>query len=223
MLDYQFSQDPTPGFVGFFDLDTTLKAIQSDAGNPDFDVTVFPFYNIHSDNTHYMLDISVPGYASSDMTVKVVDGVLHVTGNRADKYDGVTSVWNGDTNPLTFTKSFRLFDTLVVDAIKHVDGILTIKFLKLLPDLSREGHYPIEFVRGTTPMIDDTPPAPVVDPTPAPVVDTPPADSNTAPVVDTPVDANTAPVDANTAPVDDAPVVNAVPTPEHHKKPDHLK
>lgn len=204
MQDYNFTQDPISGFVGFMDLDAVLKAIQGDAGNPDFDVTIFPFFNIHSDSTHYMLDMSIPGYADADLSISVVDSVLHVKGTKVDAYAGVNSVFNGDLTPLTFSKSFRLYDTLVIDTIKHVNGILSIKFVKMLPDPSREGLYPVEFTRGVTPLI--VPPAPVVPPV---VVDpTPVANTVVDPVVVDPVVANTDPVVVEPTPVvDPAPVV----------------
>lgn len=221
MTDYNFVQDPISGFVGFMDLDAVLKAIQSDAGNPDFDNSVFPYFNIHSNDKHYMVDLSIPGYADADLTIAVANGVLNVTGKKVDAYEGVNSVYNGDHTPLGFSKSFRLYDTLVVETIKHVDGILSIAFVKMLPDPSREGFYPVTFTRGVTPMI--VPPAPepepVVEPTPEPV-------ANTEPVVEPAPEPTPAPVDpivvtpepvanAEPAPVTPEPVANVVvePTP----------
>lgn len=213
MTDYNFPQDPISSFVGFMDLDAVLKAIQSDAGNPDFDNSVFPFYNIHSNDKHYMVDLSIPGYADSDLTIAVSNGVLNVTGKKADAYDGVNSVYAGDSTPLAFSKSFRLYDTLVIETIKHVDGILSITFNKMLPDSTREGFYPVAFTRGVTPMI--VPPAP--EPAPAPVTPTPdPIVVTPEPVVDpAPVVVDPAPV-ANVEPVANVvvePVVDPAPAP----------
>lgn len=214
MTDYNFTQDPISGFVGFMDLDAVLKAIQSDAGNPDFDVSVFPFFNIHSDDKHYMIDLSIPGYADTDLTIAVANGVLNITGKKDDSYAGVNSVFGGDNTPLTFSKSFRLYDTLVIDTITHVNGILSIKFVKMLPDPTREGFYPVSFTRGVTPMIVPTPPVAntVIVANTEPVVNVDPVVvANTEPVVNTDpvVVANTTPV-ANVV-VDPTPVVNTDP------------
>lgn len=163
-INYTFEKDPKPFFVGFDDVDASLKAVLEEMAHVEFDPTVFPFYDMHKlDNRHYMIEMHIPGFKASELEVEVADSLLRVKGERVSAFAEKEHIFSGISTPLKFTKIFRLSDSVVVKVIEYIDGCLIIGFEKVLPDLQREGRYPLSFKRGVTQMLP--PPAPpVVEP-----------------------------------------------------------
>jgi len=176
-ISYLFEKDPKPFFIGFDDVDAALNAVIEEMQHAEFDPSVFPFYNMHKiDNRHYALEMHIPGFKASELEVEVAESIMRVKGARVSAYADKEHIFSGIVTPLEFTKMFRLSDSVVVGTIDYFDGALIIGFEKVLPELAREGRYPLSFKRGVTAMIPPPPPppAPASEVPPAPVAPTVP-------------------------------------------------
>lgn len=177
-ISYLFEKDPKPFFVGFDDVDAALKAVVEEMQHAEFDPSVFPFYNMHKlDSRHYVLEMHMPGFKADELDVEVAESIMRVKGTRVSTFADKEHIFSGISTPLEFTKMFRLSDSVVVSTIDYFDGALIIGFEKVLPELAREGRYPLSFKRGVTSMIPPPPPPPAPEPEvpPAPAVPVAPA------------------------------------------------
>ena len=98
------------------------------------DVTFNPACDVKETEDHYLLSFDVPGVAKENMKIEVIDGVLHVSGERRNEQE-----FNKGAEHLIertygqFRRSFALpghVDTAKVEAA-YQDGVLSISIPKL--------------------------------------------------------------------------------------------
>jgi len=175
-FQYTFDKDPTSIFVGFSDLDAELRATNAELNQEVFDPTHFPPHNIFKvDDTKYLVEMYVPGYKPSDISVNIANGVLSVAGTRT--VPNTSPVFALVTNPATFSKFMRLADNIIIDTITTTDGVMAI-ILKKAVIFNRDGNYAPNFQANDTPaivannapvaIVNTAPTANVVLPSPGP-------------------------------------------------------
>ena len=123
---------PRSLFVGFDGLFEDLERIHNSARTGTDN---YPPHNIvRVDDENFIIELAVAGFAESDLTVEVKDGILKVSGNTGDDkrsyaYKGISS--------RKFEKSFRLSEFVVIDGADLKDGILVVNARVEIPEEQR--------------------------------------------------------------------------------------
>lgn len=93
----------------------------------------YPPHNIVriSDN-EFHLELAVAGFKKSELTLEECEGALSIKGEKADRNDS-TYQFNGIASR-SFSKVFRIAEYFEVQSATAEDGILTVKFVKNVPD-----------------------------------------------------------------------------------------
>lgn len=101
----------------------------------DFQVptTNYPPHNIVrvSDDEFY-LELAVAGFKKSELSMEEHQGLLTIKGDKAPAPDS-TYQFRGIANR-SFSKSFRIAEYFEVSGAKMEDGILTVAFVKNVPE-----------------------------------------------------------------------------------------
>tara|TARA_B110000503_G_scaffold84518_1_gene128650 strand:+ start:2782 stop:3237 length:456 start_codon:yes stop_codon:yes gene_type:complete len=116
-----------PYFIGFDNLiDKMSKSAQ---GQPNY-----PPYNIvKKDENTYELQLAIAGFSFDDLSVEVKDGVLSVTGNKAEE-DTIYEYIHKGISARAFIRTFTLSDTVVVNGADLKDGILIVALENVIPE-----------------------------------------------------------------------------------------
>lgn len=134
--DFQFFNKTVLGF------ENVLREAERIA---KFDVQ-YPPYNVSvdADEMHYVIELAVAGFQKSDLSVKVEDRVLLVSGKKeqVDSTD-VKYVHQGISSK-KFTRQFSLAEHLEVVGVKLENGILSISLEKQIPDEAKPKTFDIK-------------------------------------------------------------------------------
>jgi molecular chaperone IbpA len=102
----------------------------------DLQVTnTYPPHNIisPSDNMFY-IELAIAGFKKDEITIEEHQGCLSITGNKADNSVADALYRHRGIARRSFTKNFRIAEYFEVTDAKLEDGILTITFVKNIPD-----------------------------------------------------------------------------------------
>lgn len=111
-------------------LEHFLRLLGSNSGNRN---TSYPPYNIaRLDSDHFVVELAIAGFSKDDITITKEQNLLKVTGNREANTDGIY-IHKGIAGR-TFNKEFVLADHIIVTSAEMVDGVLTIKLERQLPE-----------------------------------------------------------------------------------------
>ncbi len=124
---------PRSLFVGFDGLFEDLERIHNSARTGTDN---YPPHNIvRVDEENFIIELAVAGFAESDLSIEVKDGILKVSGSTGDDsdrdyaYKGISS--------RKFEKSFRLSEFVVIDGADLKDGILVVNARVEIPEEQR--------------------------------------------------------------------------------------
>ena len=124
---------PRSLFVGFDGLFEDLERIHNSARTGTDN---YPPHNIvRVDEENFIIELAVAGFAESDLSIEVKDGILKVSGSTGDDsdrdyaYKGISS--------RKFEKSFRLSEFVVIDGADLENGILVVYARVELPEERR--------------------------------------------------------------------------------------
>lgn len=105
-------------FVGFDNLiNSPLYTLQA----PEY-----PRYNIEKIETGYLIEVAVPGWNKSQISVNVHNNILVIKGEKKDSNEGRTWVHKGISGK-SFEKSLKLDNTLEVSHANLEDGMLALE------------------------------------------------------------------------------------------------
>lgn len=97
-------------------------------------VSNFPPHNILKlDDTRYVVELAVAGFAKDEIDISVEGGTLTVKGEKAEKDTEVTYLHRG-IGTRSFTKTLTLADTIEVKGAEFKDGILRIGLENVIPE-----------------------------------------------------------------------------------------
>jgi molecular chaperone IbpA len=108
--------------------------------------TGFPPYDIiKNSDEKFMIKMAVAGYTKDQITVKLNDGKLIVTGKIKSVEPKTDSefLYKGIAER-DFTRSFTLADTVEVDKVALSDGMLFISLKNIIPDNKKPKIFQIE-------------------------------------------------------------------------------
>lgn len=122
-------------FVGFEEHFGRLAKLSADLTKQ---VTNYPPCNVRKvDDTHYVIELAVAGFAKQDIEVEMEDGKLTITGKtQADTTPDENYLFRGIANR-AFTRAFVLNDRVEVQSAELVNGMLRIALERLVPDAAK--------------------------------------------------------------------------------------
>jgi molecular chaperone IbpA len=93
----------------------------------------YPPYNIErSDENHYRVTVAVAGFAQTDLSVEVHDGVLTVSAKRED--NGQPTYLHQGIAGRAFTRSFQLAEHVEVRNARLENGLLHVDLERIVPE-----------------------------------------------------------------------------------------
>ena len=114
-------------------VDSVLKKMQEVTENLP-KIPSYPPYNIRKvDDTKYVIEVAVAGFAKQDIEVELADGVLTVKGNIAATEDDENFIFKGIADR-AFTRTFTLADSVVVKNADLLNGMLKIWLERFIPE-----------------------------------------------------------------------------------------
>lgn len=120
---------PRSAFVGFDHLLNELDQVARHANDN------YPPHNIVKvDDTNYLVELAVAGFAEDELEIEVKDRSLYVRGEHKNR--GREYIHKG-ISAKKFTRTFRLSEYVVVSGADLTDGILAIELKVILPEEKR--------------------------------------------------------------------------------------
>jgi len=97
----------------------------------------YPPHNIItiSDN-EFLLELAIAGFKKDEVTVQEEHGILSITANKSDSVPESLYQYRG-IGKRSFTKSFRIAEYFEIHGAALEDGILSIRFVKNIPETAK--------------------------------------------------------------------------------------
>ena len=118
-----------PWLIGFsreFDRLNSIQKTNSKVSYPPYNVLQF-------NEDEYRLDLAVAGFDKDEISVKVEDGSLIISGEQDLDYDEDVYLYRGIATR-KFTRSFALGEFMEVDGAKFENGILSVLITRVIPE-----------------------------------------------------------------------------------------
>ena len=128
------------GFDRLFDeLGRTFVNSRSDGNYP-------PYNTIKLDDTHYIVELAVAGFAQDEIEIELKENLLTIKGEKAatEEADGREYLHRG-ISARTFIRTFTLADHVEVKEASVSNGILTIALEHVIPEEKKAKKIQIEY------------------------------------------------------------------------------
>lgn len=109
----------------------------------------YPPHNvIQLDETHYVIEIAVSGFAEEELNIELQDNVLNVTGEkiREEAAPKVEYLHKG-IGTRNFTRNFSLAENVQVCGATVKNGILAVALERIIPDEQKPKKIAISFTK----------------------------------------------------------------------------
>ncbi|HUV20428.1 MAG TPA: Hsp20 family protein, partial [Gammaproteobacteria bacterium] len=94
----------------------------------------FPPYDIETTGEdRYAVTLAVAGFDESELEIQVENGVLCVSGKKADEVEEKSYLYRGIANR-SFERKFNLADHVEVQGADLKNGLLTVNLIKEIPE-----------------------------------------------------------------------------------------
>jgi len=128
------------GFDNLFEqLNRTFANSKSDGNYPPHNV-------VKLDDTHFVIELAVAGFAESEIDVELKENVLTVKGERTKKEDEVEYLHKG-ISARNFTRTFPLAEHIEVRGATVQNGILAIALEQVVPEEQKAKKIAITFAK----------------------------------------------------------------------------
>lgn len=128
------------GFDNLFEqLNRTFANSKSDGNYPPHNV-------VKLDDTHFVIELAVAGFAESEIDVELKENVLTVKGERAKKEEDVEYLHKG-ISARNFTRTFPLAEHIEVRGATVQNGILAIALEQVVPEEQKAKKIAITFAK----------------------------------------------------------------------------
>lgn len=129
--------------VGFDRLFEEMNRTFANSRNQDN----YPPYNIAQlDDTHYMIEVAVAGFAENEIDVELKDNHLIVKGTKEKKESEITYAHKG-ISTRNFERDFTLNENVEVRAATVQNGILAIALEHVVPEERKPKKIAITFTK----------------------------------------------------------------------------
>ena len=123
---------PRSHFIGFDHIWNDIARLSEMSDNK-----LYPPHNVvKQDDTHFSVELALAGYSKDELTVEIKDGILVVTGGKAEG-DEEREYLHRCISAKKFTRTFRLSEHVVVDGADFKDGLLVIDLRVEIPEEKR--------------------------------------------------------------------------------------
>jgi len=123
---------PRSHFIGFDHIWNDIARLSEMSDNK-----LYPPHNVvKQDDTHFSVELALAGYSKDELTVEIKDGILVVTGGKAEGDEEREYLHRG-ISAKKFTRTFRLSEHVVVDGADFKDGLLVIDLRVEIPEEKR--------------------------------------------------------------------------------------
>jgi molecular chaperone IbpA len=103
----------------------------------------YPPYNIErTDENHYRITLAVAGFGESELNAELREGVLTVSGKRAEEADKQNYLYRGIAGR-SFERRFQLADHVEVRGAALENGLLHIDLERVVPEEQKPRSIPI--------------------------------------------------------------------------------
>jgi molecular chaperone IbpA len=128
------------GFDQMFEqLNRTFANSKSDGNYPPHNV-------VQLDETHYVIEVAVSGFAEKEIDIELKDNVLTVKGERADSDKEIKYLHKG-ISARNFARTFPLAENIEVRGATVKNGILAIALEQLIPEEDKPKKIAITFAK----------------------------------------------------------------------------
>jgi molecular chaperone IbpA len=128
------------GFDSLFEqLNRTFVNSKTDGNYPPHNV-------VKLNDTHYVIELAVAGFAESEIDVEIKDNVLTVKGEKEKKEDEVEYLHKG-ISARNFVRTFPLAEHIEVRGATVKNGILAIALEQIVPDEAKPKKIQITFAK----------------------------------------------------------------------------
>ena len=129
--------------IGF---DTLFEQLNRTFANSKSDGNYPPHNVVKLDDTHYVIELAVAGFADSEIDVELKDNILTVKGERAKTEDQVEYLHKG-ISARNFTRTFPLAEHIEVRGATVKHGILAIALEQVVPEEDKPKKIAITFTK----------------------------------------------------------------------------
>jgi molecular chaperone IbpA len=128
------------GFDNLFDtLNRTFANSRTDGNYPPHNV-------VKLDDTHYVIEVAVAGFAEEEIDIELKDNVLTVKGEQAKPEQEVEYLHKG-ISARNFTRTFPLAEHIEVKGATVKNGILAIALEQFVPEENKPKKIAITFAK----------------------------------------------------------------------------
>lgn len=107
----------------------------------------YPPYNIaRIDETHYVIEVAIAGFAENEIDVELKDSALYVTGKQADKETNIDYTHKG-ISTRSFERIFNLAEHVEVRGATVNNGILAITLEQVIPEDKKPRKIELSFTK----------------------------------------------------------------------------
>lgn len=105
----------------------------------------YPPYNVLKlDETHFVVEVAVAGFAETELDVELKDGILVVSGER-EKQEETPEYLHRGISARSFVRKFTLADNVEVRAATVKNGILSVALEHVVPEEKKPKKIAITF------------------------------------------------------------------------------
>lgn len=107
----------------------------------------YPPHNvIKLDDTHYVIEVAVAGFAEDEIDVELSDNVLTVKGEQSKKEQEIEYLHKG-ISARNFTRTFPLAENVEVRGASVKNGILSVALEQIIPEEKKPKKIAITFAK----------------------------------------------------------------------------
>ena len=129
--------------IGF---DTLFEQLNRTFANSKTDGNYPPHNVVKLDDTHYVIELAVAGFADSEIDVELKDNILTVKGDKA-KTDTEVEYLHRGISARNFTRTFPLAEHIEVRGATVKNGILVIALEQVVPEEDKPKKIAITFAK----------------------------------------------------------------------------
>lgn len=129
--------------VGF---DSLFEQLNRTFANSKTDGNYPPHNVVRLDETHYVIELAVAGFAESEIDVELKENVLTVCGERAKKDNEIEYLHKG-ISARNFVRTFPLAEHIEVRGATVQNGILAIALEQMVPEEQKAKKIAITFAK----------------------------------------------------------------------------
>lgn len=109
----------------------------------------YPPHNVvQLDDTHYVIEIAVSGFAEEELDVELKDNVLTIAGEKVKEQDAPKIEYlHKGISTRNFTRNFSLAENVQVRGATVKNGILAVALERVIPDEQKPKKISISFTK----------------------------------------------------------------------------